>query len=240
MKTITTTFLLALSLVFCSALQASELTLASAAGYRKPMTELADTFEKTHQVTINRIFGNMAQVTAQARMSGKVDLVFGDKNFLSRSGIDFLDLKEIARGKLVIAYAKTVIAGTRAAPFPDRVTRICMPDPKRAIYGRAAQEYLGTTALQDKMKNRLTVVATIPQTASYLITGEAEAGFLNLTHALNVQQKIGPFFEVDPAQYSPIRLALGLLTPKNDSRMTSFLAFLETSEAKRILQKYGL
>jgi molybdate transport system substrate-binding protein len=240
MKTVSTFLLFALSLAFCSALQAAEMTLASAAGYRKPMTELADTFEKTHPVTINRIFGNMAQVTAQAKMSGRVDLVFGDGNFLSRSGIDFLELKEIARGKLVIAYAKTVSGGTQADPFPTAITQICMPDPKRAIYGKAATEYLKKAELKETVKDRLTVVATIPQTASYLISKEAEAGFLNLTHALNVQKKIGTFFAVDPGLYSPIRLVLGLLTPKNDPRMGSFLAFLETSEAKRVLQKYGL
>ncbi|HKK34434.1 MAG TPA: molybdate ABC transporter substrate-binding protein [Desulfomicrobiaceae bacterium] len=240
MKTATTIVLLVLSLALGTAAPAAELTLASAAGYRKPMTKLADAFEKTHKVTINRIFGNMAQVTAQAKMSGKVDLVFGDRKFLSRSGIDFLDMKEIAQGKLVIAYARTVSGGTAADPFPASIARICMPDPKRAIYGKVAREYLGKTELEKKVKDRLTVVATIPQTASYLITGEAEAGFLNLTHALNVQKKIGTFFQVDPTLYSPIRLVLGLLTPANDARVNAFLAFLKTPKAKRVLKEYGL
>jgi len=84
------------------------------------------------------------------------------------------------------------------------------------------------------------VVATIPQTASYLISGEAEAGFLNLTHALNVQKKIGTFFEVNPELYSPIRLVLALLTSASTPKMDAFLKFLDTPEAKRILHKYGL
>ena len=240
MKTVFTLLTFFLTITLCSTAPASELTLASAAGYRKPMTEIANAFEKKHPVTINRIFGNMAQVTAQAKMSGKVDLVFGDKNFLSRSGIDFLELREIARGKLVMAYAKTVSGGTEAEPFPAAVKRICMPDPKRAIYGKAATEYLRKAELEEKVKDRLTVVATIPQTASYLISGEAEAGFLNLTHALNVQKKIGTFFEVNPELYSPIRLVLALLTSASTPKMDAFLKFLDTPEAKRILHKYGL
>ena len=233
--------LLALCLFAALSLQADPLAVAAAKGYKKPMMTLFKRFEAAQGITVTPVFGNMRQVIAQTRLSGKVSIVVGDRDFLERSQLDVASFVALGNGRLVLAYPKGRPLKSIGAIADEKVAKIALPDPKKAIYGRAAMQYLQHSGLAERVEKRLLVVGTVPQVSSYLIAGEIDAGFINLTDALAVRDKIGGYLEADPKTYDPIRIVCAVVAGhENDPETKAFIAFLETPEARTILKDAGL
>ena len=220
---------------------ADKITLASGAGYKKMVTELAQAFTAQSGIETEQIYGNMGQTLAQAKNSGLVDCVIGDKRFLDASVVRFAAQYEIGQGKLVLAYAKGLEIKDPSDIQRADITRVAMPDPKKAIYGRAADEYLRNSGLSEKIADKLLVVSTVPQVSSYVLSKEVDAGFINLTDAKAIEDKVGGILLVDQAYYSPILIVAGALesAPHADT-LKAFAAFLATDRAREIARKHGL
>lgn len=237
--------MIALTLVLLSfasqALAADTLTLASGAGYKPVVEELAKVFEKESGITVERLYGNMGQIMGMIRESGKVDLVAGDKRYLDGTDLKFSGELVLGKGRLVLATAKASPVRSLADLSKPEVKRVAMPDPQKAIYGRAAEEYMESAGLKDKLKDKLLVVATVPQVSAYVLSGEVDAGFINVTDALPIKDKIGVVLPVDEAAYKPILIvAKPLAQAPHAVAVERFAAFMNGKTAKDILAKHGL
>ncbi|EKO40046.1 MAG: molybdenum ABC transporter, periplasmic molybdate-binding protein [Solidesulfovibrio magneticus str. Maddingley MBC34] len=232
-----------LAAMLCLAVSAlaENLTLAAGAGYKKPVTALAKAFEAAGGVKTDLIFGNMGQIITQAKGSGAIDILVGEKNFLDKAGLVFSGSVPLGHGVLVVAWPK---GKTLAAPgdvAKPEVKRLAMPDPAKAIYGKAAAEYLKKAGLEKAVADKLLVVGTVPQVTAYIQSGEVDAGFVNRTDVMDLGEAIGGYLEIDPALYAPIELAaLPLADSKNAEAIKAFAAFLATPQAREILKKHGL
>lgn len=217
------------------------LTVASGAGYRALVDELSEVFTRSTGTRVEKIYGNMGQVTSQARVSGVVDIVIGDKAFFERAKLAWDGEFSLGKGKLVLAFAKgtgPVDAGTLRM---EGIERICLPDPDRTIYGRAAREYLERSGLAGIVSKKLVPVATLPQVSAYLIRGEAELGFINLIDARGIEDKIEGYLEIPGEFYSPIQVvALRMPGAPSQAEAFRFGSFLDTAEARRIIREHGL
>lgn len=221
---------------------ADSLLIAAGAGYKRPVAELCEAFQKHSGQKVNQIYGNMGNIVAQIRQSGEIAVVFGDHAYLAAvNGLDVANYLPLGNGRLVVAWP----SGGQLAAVNELKTakfaRIALPNPKAAIYGIAASEFLERSGLAAPLKDRLQVVATVPQVSAYLISGEVNAGFINLTEALAIQPKIGGYREIDAKLYSPIRIVGGVL--RNHAQRPEVQAlgrFLETPEARGILARHGL
>lgn len=221
---------------------AEPLTIAAGAGYKKLVTDLAAAFETASGTKTELVFGNMGQVTTQAKTSGAIDVLIGEQAFLEKSGLPFSGTAEIGQGVLVVAWpkGKTLLASPADVAKPE-VARLAMPDPQKAVYGKAASEYLEKAGLTGAVAGKLLVVATVPQVTTYLLSGEVDAGFVNRTDVLDLGASIGGFLEVDPALYAPIRIvAESLAEAKNPEGAKAFAAFLATDAAKAIAVTHGM
>lgn len=239
-------FALALLMVFALAstavtARAESVIVASGAGYKKLVTELAGVYEKQSGRKLELVFGNMGQVVAQAKGSGKVQIIVGEKGFLDRSGIGFASFHELGRGSLVLAWPKgRAMTGLADLARAD-VKRVAMPDAQKAIYGKAGSEALAKAGLADKVRGKLLVVATVPQVTTYLVLGEVDAGLTNLTDVMDLRGKIGGYSQVDPRLYSPIVIGAGVLKPAaGDAGVAAFAKFLASPQAREIARKHGL
>ena len=144
------------------------LVLASGAGYKKMVAALVAAYEAKSGRPVEQVFGNMAQVTAQAKVSGAVDMVLGDESFLNAGNLDLATSLELGRGRLVIAWPKGGSWTQAQDLLGSKVRRIALPDTKSAIYGKAAKEYLESMGLYDQLRDKLVEVATVPQVFAYL------------------------------------------------------------------------
>lgn len=217
------------------------ITIASGAGYKRPLVQVAKLYEEKTGHKIEAVFGNMYQIISQVKMSGKVSLIFGDRHFFDKSGIAFASYHEVGTGKLVLAYRKGLQLKTISDIEKNEVKRLALPDSAKAIYGYAAVQYLRNTGLYGKVEKKCLTVATVPQVSSYLISQEVDAGFINLTDAIGIKDQIGGYIEADQQKYSPIHIEAGVVRGfEQDSLTTELLRFLKTPEVKKILDAYGL
>lgn len=221
---------------------ADTLTIAAGAGYKRPVSELAAAFERHAGVKVEPFFGNMGQVLAQAVQSERVAIVIGDQAFLENAKqLGFGRYLGAGRGRLVVAWPNGKALTQPADIAEADVARIALPDARHAVYGKAASEYLARSGLADRVKDRLLTVSTVPQVTAYLVSGEIDAGFINLTDALGVRERIGGFIEIDPEQYGEIRIVGGVVEGREGLPGVHALGdFLETPEAKAILARHGL
>ena len=219
--------------------EAGEIYIASGAGYRKPVNELKSIFEAETHLTVHCIFGNMKQVTTQVRSSGKVSLVIGDGTFLDTSGIRFEKRTDIGRGRLVLAFDKRLPLSKIEDIDRTDIDRIILPDPKKAIYGRASDAALKKLSLYDRVKTRLVIVQTVPQVTSYLVSGTAKVGFINRTDFLSLDQERFASIEVAPSLYEPITIEAAL-TQTATAAGHRFFEFVRSDVARNVFSKYGL
>jgi len=232
---------LVLVLFFAQSALAGSLLVAAGAGYKKLVDEAAAAYEAATGQKVELLYGNMGQIMGQVKGGGGIDLILGDKSYLSGSGVAFDSYVEIGQGHLVVAYAKGVTLAAPTDVDKANIKKLAMPDPQKAIYGKAASEFLEKTGLADKVKDKLLVVGTVPQVTAYLVSGEVDAGFVNVTDAKGVADKIGGMLPVDQSLYSPILIVAGVLTETKDKpEVKAFTAFLASEDAKKLAASHGL
>jgi molybdate transport system substrate-binding protein len=235
------TALLAGVLILLAASAAQALTIAAGAGYRRPMDELARRFQADTGIKVDLVYGNMGQVMGQIKAGAPVDLMLGDQAFLKKSKLPFVSITPLGRGHLVLAFSKGVSLTSPRDLAQPYVKRLAMPDQAKAIYGKAGREFLANAGLAAAVADKLLVVGTVPQVSTYLLSGEVDAGLVNLTDALAIKNRIGGYLEIDPRLYSPIRIVIGLLAkaPQADEARR-FLEFLAGSAARKVVATHGL
>lgn len=219
---------------------ASGLKIAGGAGYKKPLMEVVKLYEAKKSIKLEPTFGNMKQITTQAKNSD-IALIIGDKRYLStKSGLEFSKYSFLGKGYVVLAYAKGVKIESVADIKSDSIKKVAMPEPKKAIYGTAATEFLKASNLYMSVKEKLYVVATVPQVVNYLVSGEVEVGIINLTAALAFEDKLGGYLKVEESTYIPIEIVVGELPTCKSATCKDFVEFLQTDDVKKVFQKYGM
>jgi molybdate transport system substrate-binding protein len=220
---------------------AGPLLVAAGAGYKKLVDDVAKAYQAKTGSKVELLYGNMGQIMGQVKGGGGIDIILGDKTFLADSGVPFASYLEVGKGRLVVACAKGM---TLAAPMDvadPAIKKLGMPDPAKAIYGKAASEFLEKSGLASKVADKLLVVGTVPQVTAYLVSGEIDAGFVNLTDAMGVKDSIGGMLDVDQSLYSPILIVAGVLADSKDKpEVAAFAAFLGSDEAKGLCAAHGL
>ena len=250
------TLLLALALLIAFTVPAwaqDTLTIASGAGYKKMVEELCAAFTAETGIEPQKIYGNMGQITAQAEQSGMVDLLIGDKTYLDGTDLAFAEETLIGQGRLMLAVADGVEveglaeaeilnADNAAALLGDpAITRIAHPDSKKAIYGRAATQFLTNLGLIETLADKLLEVGTVPQVSAYAVSGEVDFGFINLTDALAIEDEVARIIPVEESLYEPILIVAKTLADAPDTEaVAAFRAFLASEAAREIAKRHGL
>lgn len=232
---------LTLALIATDPAFADETTLAAGAGFRRPLTELAQDYGTQSGHGILQIYGHVGQVLAQARESDEIALVCGDKAVMANAdGIEFDRWIPLGTGKLVVAFRQGIALESAQDVADPALGRIGIPDQAAAIYGKAGRQFLDRSGLAEAVEDRLVPVATVPQVTSYVVSGEVDAGFVNATDAIGAGDSIGGFVEVSADLYDPVEVACGIRAGAEGDALAGFAAYLETPEAREILTRYGL
>lgn len=233
--------LVILSLILSTSLRAETITVAAGGGYKRPLLEIADKFEKKTGHHVDAVFGHMQQIFSQAKMSGQIAILFGEKSFFEQPDIKFVSFYPLGQGKLVLAWRKGLSLKKIGDIRSNIVARVAMPDTRKAVYGKAAAEYLEKSGLAGKLGSKLLVVATVPQVSSYLQTGEIDAGFINVTDAIGIHENIGGYLPAEQAFYSPIFIEAGVVSGfEKQTVVKAFLKFMQEKECIAVLGHYGL
>ena len=221
--------------------------VAVAANFTKPMTEIAEAFEKStgHQAKLS--FGSSGKFVAQIENGApfEVFMAADQENAvkLHTAGLAVADTRfTYALGKLVLWSATPGYVDEQGEVLgTGSFKHLALADPKLAPYGATAVEVLKNMGLQEKLQPLLVQGENISQTHQFVSTGNAELGFVALSQVIeNGKIASGSGWIVPERHYTPIRQDAILLTIGEDNPAAlALLQFLKGPEASAIILKYG-
>jgi molybdenum ABC transporter molybdate-binding protein len=121
------------------------------------------------------------------------------------------------------------------------VKKIAIANPQHAPYGRAAVAALKHAGVYDRIVDRLVMGESVSQAAQFAESGNAQAGFVALAHAVAPGMRgQGKYWQVPADFYPPLTQGAVVLShSQHKKEAKDFLEFIKTKEAGDVLQKYG-
>ncbi len=228
----------------------AELTVAAAADLSTALKQVADGYEQKTGVKVKLSFGASGALTQQIQNGAPFDLFFSadmdyPRQLIASSDADATSLYQYAVGKLVLwVPADSALdlqrQGLNVLLDPS-VKKIAMANPQHAPYGRAAEAALKHAGLYDRVADRLVLGENVSQAAQFVESGNAQAGFVALAHALapGIQTK-GKYWEVPADYYPPLIQGVVVLShSQHKKEAADFLQYIKTKPASDELRKFG-
>lgn len=229
---------------------AGEISVAVAANFTAAARELARQFEETSGHHARLSFGSTGQLYAQISNGAPFDV------FLAADSVRPQKLESsklaVAGSRFTYARGTLVLVSDAAGKFSDgaafleadKFQRLAIANPETAPYGHAAQQVLEKLGLWQKLQHKIVRGNSIAQTYQFVVTGNAEAGFIADSQAVARKQKEGSSFAsswlVPEAFYDPIEQQAALLNRDADPAVArDFLDFLKSDAARVIITRYG-
>ena len=227
-----------------------ELVVAAAADLSAALKEIGDGYEKKTGVKVKLSFGASGALTQQIQNGAPFDLFFSadmdyPRQLISAGDAEEASLYQYAVGRLVLwVPADSPLdlqrLGMNAVLDPS-VKKIAIANLQHAPYGRAAVAALKHAGVYDRIADRLVQGENVAQAAQFVESGNAQAGFVALAHALapGMGGK-GKSWEVPADFYPPLAQGTVVLShSQHKKEATQFLEYIKTKEVAELLRKYG-
>ncbi|HEX3730465.1 MAG TPA: molybdate ABC transporter substrate-binding protein [Opitutaceae bacterium] len=232
-----------------AAFGAERVSVAAAANLTYVLDSLDAAFVRAHpELEIAPTLGSSGNLLAQISNGAPFDVFLSaDMDFprklIAAGGADAPSLRVFAIGKLALwtTQGGVDVSSVESAVRSGQVRKLAIANPKTAPYGRAAMEALAKLGLTDAAQPKIVTGENITQTAQFVSTGNADAGFVALSLLLAPQLKgQGRWIEVPASLYSPIEQG-AVLTRRGADRAAArlYLDFLAGPEARAIFEKFG-
>ena len=121
------------------------------------------------------------------------------------------------------------------------VKKLAIANTETAPYGRAAKATLQSTGLWDKLQGKLVTGENISQTAQFVQTGNADAGFVAYSTLKSPKLAgVGQFWLVPLSAHAPLEQGAVITRHGRDNPLSAkYLAFLKSANAQAIFSQYG-
>jgi molybdate transport system substrate-binding protein len=227
-----------------------ELTVAAAADLSTALKQIGDAYEKKTSVKVRLSFGASGALTQQIQNGGPFDLFFSadmeyPRQLIAAGNADGASLYQYAVGKLVLwvpadSSLDLEHQGMNVLLDPS-LKKIAIANPQHAPYGRAAVAALQHAGVYDHVADRLVLGENVSQAAQFVESGNAQAGFVALAHALAPEMRgKGKYWEVPSEFYPPLAQGVVVLSrSQHKKEAVDFLAYIKTKESSDVLRKYG-
>jgi molybdate transport system substrate-binding protein len=224
-----------------------EVQVAVAANFTGPMQIIATEFEKDTGHKAQLVFGATGKFYAQIRNGAPFGILLAaDEQTPVRlvqegaavSGSQFT----YAIGKLVLWSTKPGLVDDEGAVLSKpSFAHLAYSNPKLAPYGAAAVEAMNALGVFETLQPKLVQGENIAQAYQFVLSGNAELGFVALSQVLK-DGKIaqGSAWVLPQRLYSPIRqVAVILDKGKDNAAAKSLMAYLRSDKAKATIREYG-
>jgi molybdate transport system substrate-binding protein len=228
----------------------NELLIAAAADLNPALNEIAQQFQKSTGVQVKVSFGASGALTQQIQNGAPFDVFFSadtdyPRQLIAQGQADAASLYQYSLGKLVLwVPASSPLdvehKGMEVLLDPS-AKKIAIANPQHAPYGRAAVAALKHGGLYDRLSDRLVLGENVSQAAQFAESGNAQAGFVALAHAMSPAIKnMGKFWVVPEDYYPPLEQGVVTIArSQHKKEAAEFLDYLKTKEASDVLRKYG-
>lgn len=234
-----------LALLPCA--RAEEVQVAVAANFAAPMTVIAAEFEKATGHKVHLSFGASGKFYAQIKNGAPFHvLLSADEEIPARLEQENLAVPgsrfTYAVGALVLWSARPdFVDGKGAVLAQGAFAHLAVANPKLAPYGAAAMETIDKLGLTSALKTKLVQGENIAQTHQFVISGNAELGFVALSQVMKEGRIVGGSAWIVPASmHRPIRQdAVILAGGRENAAAIALLRFLREPRAVAVIQSYG-
>ena len=241
-------FAVLLALAGAAALaRAEDISVAVAANFTAPMQQIAAEFEKATGHKARLTFGSTGKFYAQIREGAPFQLLLAADDEtparLVREGEGVPGSQfTYAVGKLILWSAKPGFVDDKGEVLQSgKFEHLANANPKLAPYGLAAMETLKALGLADTLQSRIVLAENITQAQQYVMSGNAELGFIAFSQIHKDGKLIdGSYWLVPARYYSPIRQdAVVLAKGKGNAAVEALAGFLKSDAATKIIKSYG-
>src|SRR5271155_2895279 len=227
-----------------------EINVAAAADLSAAMQEVAVNYEKRTGIVVKVSFGASGALTQQIQNGAPFDAFFSadmdyPRQLIAGGQADGATLYRYAVGRLVLWVPQdspldVEHKGIDVLLDPS-VKKIAMANPQHAPYGRAADAALKHFGLYEKLSSRLVLGENVAQAAQFVESGNAQAGFVALAHAVApAMQGKGKYWVVPAEAYPPLDQGVVLISHSPHQQDAAvFLGYVKSAEASAVLRHHG-
>jgi molybdate transport system substrate-binding protein len=227
-----------------------EINVAAAADLSSALPEVAANYEKRSGVNLKLSFGASGALTQQIQNGAPFDVFFSadmdyPRQLIAAGQAESATLYRYAVGRLVLWVPKDspldVEHKGMDVLLDPSVKKISMANPQHAPYGRAAAAALKHYGLYDKISDRLVLGENVSQAAQFVESGNAQAGFVALAHAMApAMQGKGKYWIVPADAYPALEQGVVLTSHSpHRSDAAAFLEYVKSAEVATLLRRYG-
>jgi len=240
--------LLGFFLLNISFAQADELRIAVASNFLLPLKELTREFRNSTGEKVVLISGSTGKLYAQIKHGAPFDILLAADSvrpkLLEKEGLGIAGTRfTYALGRLVLwsANSKFPFRNDLQVLGQKNFRYLAIANPKTAPYGKAAEQVLRKKGLWKKVQNRLVRGENISQTFQFVMTGNADMGFIAFSQfGRDQKQRTGYSWTIPEEWHGPIRQqALLLKRAKTNKSALDFLNFLQSKRIKKLIESYG-
>jgi len=225
-----------------SAIIAGEARIAVASNFTNAIKAIAQRFQEQSGNKIILVFGATGRFYAQIMNGAPFDAFFSADTrrpaLLEQKGV------ALSGSRFTYAQGKIVLFSPKAGYVDANVLKkrqyhyLAIANPKLAPYGAAAKQVLEKLGLWNSLRFQMVRGENIGQTYQFVISGNAELGFVALSQIKQPGLTIsGSYWKVPAKLYQPIKQQAVLISHNPIAK--AFMEFVRSDEAKTILKGFG-
>jgi molybdate transport system substrate-binding protein len=217
--------------------------VAVAANFAETAREIAQLFQKATGCRAVLSFASTRQLFTQITQDAPFEVLLAADQETPRKAVAAgLGLEDsvftYAIGKIVLFSANLDLTNGEEVLHRGEFEKIAIANPLTAPYGTAALEAMKSLGLHERLAGKIVQGNNIAQTFQFVVTGNAELGFVALSQVGGKDAK--STWIVPDTLYSPIRQDAVLLKKGVGNECARrFIAFLKTGDALKVIEKYG-
>lgn len=223
---------------------AEPVRVAVASNFKGPMVEIIRQYEQQTGQQVIPSFGSTGKQYAQIVHGAPFDAFFAADAIrpqrLAREGNALPNSRfTYAIGKLVLWSPRSNLVDSHGNVLLNGGFRhLAIANPKLAPYGQAAQETLQALGIWEASLPKLVRGENIAQTFQYVVSGNAELGFVAYSQVRQFEKTDrGSIWEVPATLYSPIEQQAVVL--KDSPAIREFVSYIQSEQALKIIHAYG-
>ena len=231
-------------LFFSGVARADEVSVSAAASLKEVLVELVDGFAKKKPATkIVRNFGASGALAKQIEQGAPADLFIS----ANQEWLAYLKERKLLEPATIgtFAYNSLVFAGTTKQPVAGlkdlaKLRQIAIGSPRSVPAGEYAVESFKAAGVEKDLAGRLVMAKDVREAMKYAELGEVDGALVYRTDALLLGKQAKILFTVPEGLHDRVTYPLALTVAgakKTEAR--EFLRFLQSAEARKVLEKYG-
>lgn len=228
---------------------AQEITVAAASDLQFAFHDVGERFERETGKHVKLIFGSSGNFFAQLQNGAPFDVFFSaDIDYpkrLEAAGLTVPGtLYPYAIGRIVLwvpTQSKLDLNRGLQVLVDPSIHKVAIANPEHAPYGRAAVAALRHENIYDQVSAKFVLGENISQTATFVVSGNADVGIVALSLAVAPSMKDkGRYAEIPAADHPAIEQAAVILKSSTHQDIArQFIQYLKTSAIQELLRGYG-